>query len=83
MPRTRGSRCSCLGLGPLVANADRVGIAIRFGVIEARTEGLNGVPDADALEALLRKGDAAFRAQRNEEVTARRSERVGAKKKRA
>jgi len=47
-----------IGLGPLLADAERIGIAVRFGLLEAKPDGLDGCPDADALEAILERGDA-------------------------
>lgn len=65
-----------VNLGPLMANAESIGYAIRFGLVEATPQGLDGVADDDALDALASRGDEAIRADmtRVEEENARRLE---------
>jgi hypothetical protein len=51
-----------LSLGMILANAEGIGHALRFGLIEAKRDGLAGIADDDALETLARRGDDALRA---------------------
>lgn len=55
-----------VSLGVLLANAEGIGYAIRFGIVEVTPDGLESVADDDALENLARRGDAAVRESMDE-----------------
>lgn len=70
-----------LSLGMILANAEGIGHALRFGLIEAKRDGLAGIADDDALEALAQRGDDALRADMEaveKRVFAERSRRAKA-----
>ena len=48
-----------VGLGAIVANAEGIGYALRYGVIEPKATALDAISDTEDLEALAGKGHGA------------------------
>lgn len=49
-------------LGTLIGRVDGIGLALRYGIIEAKRDVLDGIADTTAFEALADKGYAAEQA---------------------